>query len=81
MINVTEEMKHLHPENQKILLGEIKEDINNGEIDFVYGSGDKISKISLLCQFIYRFNTIAIKIPGRFCVEIHKRFFIQKMLL
>lgn len=56
----------MHIEKYKTLLKEVTEDITKWQISYFNGLED----LAVIPRFIYRFNTISIKIPAGFFSEI-----------
>ena len=70
-INLTIYVQELHEENYKTLMKEIKEGQNNWrDIPYSWIGRLNIVKMSSLNKLIYRFNTIPIKIPANYFVDI-----------
>ena len=66
-INLPKETKELYTENYKILMKEIKDDINRWkDIPCSWAGRINIVKITILPNAIYRFNVISIKLPMAF---------------
>ena len=66
-INLPKETKELYTENYKILMKEIKDDINRWkDIPCSWAGRINIVKITILPNAIYRFSVISIKLPMAF---------------
>ena len=74
-INLTKEVKNLYSENYTTLKKEIKEDTNKWKhVPCSWIGRINIIKMAILHKAIYRFNTILIKIPMRYFVDIEQTF-------
>ena len=60
-INLTKELKDLYPENHRILMKVIEEDLNGKKTFHAYGLEEQILlKTSILPKAVYTFNAILI---------------------
>ena len=72
-MNLTKEVKDLHTEDYKTLLNEINEELNKWEnIPCSWIGRLNIVKMTELPKAIYRYNTIPIRIPIAFFVEMEQ---------
>ena len=61
-INLTNEIQDLYTENYKMLVEEMKENLNKWDNIHVHGLEYLVFKVAIFSQFIHKFNTLYIKI-------------------
>ena len=73
-INLLKETKDLYFENYKVLMKEIKDDINWWkDVPWSWIGIMNIVKMTMPSNAIYRFNTIPIKLPMEFFIELEQK--------
>lgn len=71
-INLTKYLPNWHAENYKIIMKEIKGDLNKCRSIHIHGSEDDIVRMAILPTLITESTPDFIKIPAGFVVEIDK---------
>ena len=75
-INLSKEAKDLYSENYKILMKEIKDNTNKWKDKRCSWIGIMNTiKMTILTNKTYRFNTIPIKLPMAFFIELEQKIF------